>query len=489
MAHFPDTPSFTGFNTPSRIEADIDGLAHEGEIPRELNGAFFRVQPDPQFPPMLGDDIAFNGDGMITRFHFHDGECDFRQRWAKTDKWKAEKEANKGLFGNYRNPLTDDESVKGMIRSTANTNAWIYGGKLWAMKEDSPALIMDPVTMETEGFEKFDGKMTGQTFTAHPKIDPHTGNMVAIGYAASGLCTDDVTYYEVNPEGELVREKWFKVPYYCMMHDFGITEDYLVVHIVPSIGSWDRLEKGLPHFGFDTTKEVYLGIIPRRDDMKQEDIRWFKRDNCFASHVLNAFQEGTKIHFDTPEAKNNMFPFFPDVHGEPFNGAEAMSKLTRWTVDMASNGDEFESITQLTETAGEFPRIDDRFTGIKYRYGWLLEMDMKRPVELKGGSAGGFLMNCLFLKDLETGTEQHWWCGSVSSLQEPCFVPRSKDAPEGDGWIVMVCNRLDEHRSDLLVFDALEIEKGPIATINVPIRLRFGLHGNFARAEDIGLAA
>lgn len=489
MVHFPDSPAFTGFNTPSRIECDIPNLAHEGTIPPELNGAFFRVQPDPQFPPRLGDDISFNGDGMITRFHIHDGQCDIRQRWAHTDKWKLENAANKGLFGAYRNPLTDDPAVKGEIRSTANTNAFIYAGKLWAMKEDSPALTMDPATMETIGFEKFGGKMTGQTFTAHPKVDPHSGNMVAIGYAASGLCTDDVTYYEVSPQGELIREIWFKVPYYCMMHDFGVTQDYLVLHIVPSIGSWERLEKGLPHFGFDTTLPVYLGIIPRRDGVTQDDIRWFKRDNCFASHVMNAFQEGSKIHFDTPEAENNMFPFFPDVHGAPFNPQQAMSKLTRWTVDMASNSEDFESITPLTQTAGEFPRIDDRFTGLPYRYGWMLEMDPKRPVELKGGSAGGFLMNCLFLIDLETKAEQHWWCGPVSSLQEPAFIPRGKDAPEGDGWIVMVCNRLAEHKSDLLIFDALDIEKGPVATVHIPFALRFGLHGNWANADQIGLAA
>ncbi len=489
MAHFPQTPSFTGFNTPSRIEADIANLVHEGSIPPELNGAFYRVQPDPQFPPRLSDDIAFNGDGMITRFHFHDGQCDFRQRWAKTDKLKLENAAGKALFGAYRNPLTDDDSVKGQIRSTANTNAFIFGGKLWAMKEDSPALVMDPATMESFGFEKFGGKMTGETFTAHPKIDPKTGNMVAIGYAASGLCTDDVTLYEISPTGDMLYEAWFKVPYYCMMHDFGMTEDYLVLHIVPSIGSWERLEKGLPHFGFDTTMPVYLGIIPRRADLKQEDIRWFKRDNCFASHVMNAWQDGTKIHFDIPEAKNNMFPFFPDVHGAPFNGQEAMSYLTRWTVDMASNSENFESITQLTQTAGEFPRIDDRFAGRPYRHGWMLEMDYRRPVDLKGGSAGGLLMNCLCHIDHETGREQHWWCGPVSSLQEPCFIPRSPDGAEGDGWIVQVCNRLEEHRSDLLLFDALDIEKGPIATINIPIRLRFGLHGNWANADQIGLAA
>ena len=162
----------------------------------------------------------------------------------------------------------------------------------------------------------------------------------------------------------------------------------------------ERLEQGKPHFGFDTTMPVYLGVIPRRDEVQAEDIRWFKRDNCFASHVMNAWQDGTKIHFDIPEAKNNMFPFFPDVHGAPFNGMEAMSYLTRWTVDLASNSDEFESVTKLTETAGEFPRIDDRFTGLPYRYGWMLEMDYKRPVELKGGSAGGLLMGPAFRPSL-----------------------------------------------------------------------------------------
>ena len=139
--------------------------------------------------------------------------------------------------------------------------------------------------------------------------------------------------------------------------------------------------------------------------------------------------------------------------------------------------------------SAEFPRIDNRFAGLPYRHGWLLEMDMRRPVELRGGSAGGLLMNCLFHKDLATGAEEHWWCGPVSSLQEACFIPRHQAAAEGDGWIVQICNRLDEHRSELLVFEAQAIAEGPIATIQIPIQMRFGLHGNWAEAADIGLAA
>src|SRR5690348_3306793 len=77
LSKFPQTPAFTGFNTPSRIEADIEDLAVEGDIPSALNGAFYRVQPDPQFPPLLGDDIAFNGDGMIAMFRFENGKVNF----------------------------------------------------------------------------------------------------------------------------------------------------------------------------------------------------------------------------------------------------------------------------------------------------------------------------------------------------------------------------------------------------------------------------
>jgi carotenoid cleavage dioxygenase-like enzyme len=488
VSQFPQTPSFTGFNTPSRIEADILDLHVEGAIPAELDGAFYRVQPDPQFPPRLGDDIAFNGDGMITMFRFENGRVNFRQRWAHTDKWILERAAGKSLFGAYRNPLTDDPAVGGKIRGTANTNAFIYGGKLYALKEDSPALVMEPATLDTIGYTDFGG-MTGQTFTAHPKIDPDTGDMVAFGYASKGVLTRDMTYYEIGIDGTLKREIWFENPYYCMMHDFAITPDYALFHVVPITSSQERLEQGKPHFGFDTTMPVHLGVLPRREGATGADIRWFTTENCFASHVMNAFQDGTRIHFDTPEARNNMFPFFPDINDAPFDPRGAASFLTRWTVDMASNGDAIDRSKRLSSMMGEFPRIDDRFAGRAYRYGWMLVIDMAQPVELKGGSAGGALMNTLGLVDHETGNEQKWWCGPVSSLQEPCFIPRSDDALEGDGWIVMVCNRLEEKRSDLLLFDALDIAKGPIATVHIPIRLRFGLHGNWAPAAAIGLAA
>ncbi|MPT47559.1 MAG: carotenoid oxygenase family protein [Sphingobium sp.] len=484
MSTFPDTPAFTGFNTPSRVEANVADLNVTGTIPPEMDGAFFRVQPDPQFPPLLGDDIAFNGDGMISMFRFKDGKVSFTQRWAKTDKWKLENAAGRALFGSYRNPLTDDESVKGQYRGTANTNAYIHGGKLYALKEDSPALIMDPMTLETKGYTDFDGKMKGETFTAHPKTDPITGNLCGFGYASKGLLTRDMTYYEIGPDGELLFDVWFENPYYCMMHDFAITPDYALFSVMPMTSNWERLKAGKPHFGFDTSMPTYLAVVPRRAGATAADVRWFKGPNCFTAHVMNAHQDGTVLHIDMPVGENNMMPFFPDINDAPFDPMAGRLYLTRWTVDLNQNEEEYRS-EKLTDMIGDFPRIDDRSTGLKNRYGWLVVIDPDQPVELKGGSAGGWVMNTLGMVDLETGTEQKWWAGPVSSVQEPCFVPRSPDSPEGDGWIVMICNRLETHSSDLLVFEATEIAKGPIATINIPIRMRFGLHGNWATTAQI----
>ncbi len=477
MSRFPTTPNFQGFMHPARYEADLRDLEVEGTVPAEVKGAFYRVQPDPQFPPLLGDDIWFNGDGMVSMFRFDNGRVDLKHRWVQTDKWKLENAAGRSLFGAYRNPLTDTPSVKGKIRGTANTNAIVHGGKLWALKEDSPPLAMDPDTLATEGYRDFGGRMKSQTFTAHPKIDPQTGVMCAFGYAAKGLLTRDMAYYEITPGGEVTREVWFELPYYCMMHDFGVTRDYACFHVVPIVSNWERLRQGLPHFGFDTTLPVYFGVLPRTGGAA--DIRWFKTGNLFASHVLNAYNDGPRIYFDTPVARNNMFPFFPDVHGAAFDPAGGRSLLTRWSIDMSSKSDSFAGSEQLCGLVGEFPRIDDRYAMSAHRHAYMLVSDDQRPAQF--GRAGLF-MNTLAHVDLATRATKTWWCGPTSSLQEPAFIPKSARAPEGDGYIVMLCNRFSEMLSDLLLFDAQHVDEGPIATVHLPLRLRPGLHGNWHAA-------
>jgi carotenoid cleavage dioxygenase-like enzyme len=53
---FPERPQFSGFMKPCRFEGEIKHLEIRGDIPQEIDGTFYRVMPDPQFPPYIEDD-------------------------------------------------------------------------------------------------------------------------------------------------------------------------------------------------------------------------------------------------------------------------------------------------------------------------------------------------------------------------------------------------------------------------------------------------
>lgn len=126
--------------------------------------------------------------------------------------------------GKYRNKYTD--AVAFIVRSTANTNVVYWNGKLLALKEDSPPYALDPDTLETLGLYDFDGQLPSLTFTAHPKFDPETREMICFGYEAKGEGTLDVCYYTFDAHERLTELTWMIAPVCGMIHDFGVTKNY-----------------------------------------------------------------------------------------------------------------------------------------------------------------------------------------------------------------------------------------------------------------------
>ncbi len=249
--------------------------------------------------------------------------------------------------------------------------------------------------------------------------------MCAFSYMSKGPLTFDMSYMEISPTGELLFEIPFMNKYLCMMHDFGVTEDYVAFAVMPLVTSLERLEKRMPYFGFDPSLPTWFAVLPRRAGATAADLRWFRApSNCFVGHVMNAFNDGTKLYFDMPVAARNSFPFFPDVTGAPFDPIGGLAHLTRWTVDMASNSDELQSVEVMTHLADEFPRIDDRYATRPYRHGWMLVLDRDKPYEGPGGPFIG-VINSLAHIDLSTGETKTWWPGAQCGIQEPCFIPRS----------------------------------------------------------------
>ena len=101
-----------------RLEADVRDCEIDGKIPADLNGAFYRVGPDAQYPLRPGN-IPFDGEGHVSMFRIKNGRVDYRSRFVRNDRYLAQAKAGRLLFPMYRNPSTDDPSVKGLSRSTA----------------------------------------------------------------------------------------------------------------------------------------------------------------------------------------------------------------------------------------------------------------------------------------------------------------------------------------------------------------------------------
>ena len=475
---FPQTPDFTGVFEPVRTEANIRDLKVEGEIPASLRGAFVRVQPDPEYPPMLGDDIFFNGDGVVSSFRFAGGHVDFAQRYVKTERLLANRNARRSLLGLYRNRFTNDPELGELnTYSTANTNVVQYGSKLLALKEDSPPYELDPITLETIGIYDFEGQLTSTSFTAHPKVDPETGNFCALNYEARGDGSDDLAYYEFDASGNKVREIWVKSVYLGMIHDIAVTPNYVVMPINPVKADLERMRAGGRHFAWDPDQDLLTGVMRRDGD--GSDLRWMRLPPGFPGHVQNAFEENGTLFCDVGIATGNIFPFFPTDDGYTTPPQEIRSLFTRVRMDMSSTED-IATSEILSDTAIEFGRIDERRAGLPYQYGFGIGMDFSHPYDAQTlGPPHPFFFNVLTKLDVQSKTLSAWNPGPQHSLQEPIYVPRSNDVPEGDGYVMAVVNDIAERSSSVVVLDAHAFEDGPIATIHSPIRLRMALHGNW----------
>lgn len=475
---FPQIPGFTGYDAPMRLEGEIWDLEVEGALPPALSGAWYRCGPDPQYPPHLGGDVYVNGDGMLSMFHFEDGHVDFHSRYVRTERFLAERKARRSLFGAYRVPVTDKPEVAGLKRGTANTSPLWHAGKLFALKEDSLPYEIDPLTLETIGEFNWSGALRARTMTAHPKVDPETGELYSFSYEAEGDGSTAMALIVADRSGKLLRETWFEPPYAAMVHDFAITRDHIVFPLFPTLMDPERLKAGGPHWMSDRALDAYVGVMPRGGSVN--DLRWFRRPGGHAYHVINAFSDGGQVHLDLAVSAINAFPFIPDVSGEAYDPQKSAPIPMRWTFDLTRNDD---SIAErpIGPMPGDLPRIDDRRCGRPYRYYYMPMIDPARPVHVAGPVGPAF--NHLGRVDLETGEMQLWYGDDQTSFQEPQFVPSGPG--EAEGFLLCVMNRHAENRADVGVFDAGAIGAGPIATIRLPIRLRFAFHGCWVPGAEL----
>jgi carotenoid cleavage dioxygenase len=454
VANLPGgNPYLLGNFAPVRDERDDADLEVTGAIPPELDGLLLRNGPNPILDPDPAMYHWFLGDGMLHGIELHAGKARYRNRWVRT------RTACEALG----EPPPDGGPEVNGIGTKANTHVVAHAGTIYALVESSLPTAVRP-DLSTVGAVDFGAALT-TPFTAHPKMDPATGEMLFFGYDFFG--PPFLRYHVVGADGVTLRSEEIEIPAPVMVHDWGVTATRVVFLDLPVV--FDVNLAGTQPFPFVWRPELgaRVGVMPRNGT--SADVRWTDIEPCYVYHPMNAYDDADgNVVMDVVRYPDM---FATEVQGP---GSTAPPRLERWVID-ASGGTVTTEV--LDEVGQEFPRIDDRLMGRPHRYGYTTEVAV-------GDQWEG--LRSIRKHDLVSGKVERHEVGPGRGAGEPVFVPAAPDAGEDHGWVLSVVYDAGRDASDVVVVDATDFEAAPVATIHLPRRVPFGFHGSWVHGASLG---
>lgn len=450
----------TGHFAPVSDEIDADGLEVTGAIPPELNGAFLRNGPNPQFGPAVAYH-PFDGDGMLHGMWLEKGTARYRNRWIVSPQLAAERKAGRALYGGMLEfviPDRADVGDAGAIKNTANTNVVRHGGRIYCTLEVAKPILVDP-ELNTIGEFDFDGRLVGP-MTAHPRLDPRTGEMHFFGYDFN---EPYLRYHVVDPAGTLTRSVDVPLPDPVMIHDFLITDTHVIFLDAPAVLDIAGYLEGGQMVNWRPERGTRFGVMPRGGET--DDVRWFDTDPGFIFHFLNGWTDGDVV---TCHASLLDRLTIGAEHGGETGSVEleVRGRMTEFRIDLSSG-----TVTsrRLDERAGDFCRVADDVIGVRNRFGYMASYS-SGP-----GTTPDFDSVTKFDLDRDTSITREF--GERYVFGEPVFAADPGARDEDDGWLLSYLHDRAENRSDLVILDAKDLSD--VARVRTPQRVPFGFHGNW----------
>jgi carotenoid cleavage oxygenase len=469
---------------PVHEEITATDLEVTGTIPDHLDGRYLRNGPNPVVAPDPATYHWFLGSGMVHGVRLRDGKAEwYRNRWVRS------RDVTKAL-GEPARPGPDPAGPD----FAANTNVIGHAGRMLAIVEAGFVPYELTGELDTVGPCDFDGTLPGG-YTAHPHRDPESGELHAVSYFFGW--GNQVRYTVTGTDGRVRRTVDVEVAGSPMMHDFSLTAEHVVIYDLPVTFDLDFVARSAPGpfgrpsrwlasqfigkrrlparmaaaamgsggdgfpYAWNPTYPARVGVMPRESD--GSDVRWFDVEPCYVFHPLNAYDDGgDRIILDVVR--------HPQMFASDRQGPnEGPPTLDRWTVDLSA-GKVIEE--RLDDRGQEFPRIDERLTGHRHRFGYAPAV---------GTDAGDIdLTGALLRHDLVAGRSEARSFGPTHRAGEFVFVPSGPDAAEDDGVLMGFVHDDLSDRTDLVLLDAGTLED--VARVHVPARIPYGFHGNWIAA-------
>ncbi|MBH8562131.1 carotenoid oxygenase family protein [Nostoc sp. CENA67] len=451
---------------PVELEITADHLPVIGEIPPDLNGMFLRNGPNPLFPSPAWYHW-FDGHGMLHGVQINNGKAKYHNRYIQTEGWKSEKDAGRAVWSGFLTPPQAENAPTPPV-NTANTAVVWHANRLLALWEGGEPYHIQLPELTTVGPYTYEGKLQS-AFTAHPKIDFVTGEMMFFGYSWVNL--PHLQYSVVSPQGQLLRTVPIDLPVGVMMHDFAITANYTIFMNLPLTFRLERAQQGKPPLLFEQDIPSRFGILPRHGD--NSSIRWFEAPACYVAHTLNAYEDGDEVVLMACRMQTTTML---GLAGRPQYNQTDIPFLYKWRFNLKTGAVIEEP---LDDIPSEFPRVNDQQLGYKTRYGYTCRMASHLVP----------LFNGLIKYDFDHGSSQTHEFGQERYGSEAVFVPRPGATDEDEGWLLtFVFDELTK-TSELIVLDAQDIIAEPVARILIPQRVPYGFHGTWIDQKNLNQGA
>ena len=449
-------PFLEGALAPATEELTAFDLKVTGRVPRDLDGRYLRTGPN-----ALGveDPRAHHwmlGDGMVHGVRLRGGRAEwYRNRWVRSSQ------VAKKLGEPYPGEVPPDDFA-------CNTHVIPYKGRILALQEGGPLPYELDGDLNTVRPYDFRSTLEG-AFTAHTKYDAAADELHAVAYYPTW---DHVRHIMIDRTGKVARSNKIPVADAPMMHDFALTQKYVIVMDIPITFDAAAAEAGaiVPYI-WNERHPTRLGVMPRTGGVT----RWFEIDPVYFSHTLNAYDQGDTV---VVEYSSMPAPFFAAGRGSGGPAATGAPTLDRWTIDLRTG--QVRS-TRIDDLPQEFPRINESLVSRRHRFGYTASAsEMWRAyLSVDGVPPDDQFTNCLVKHDMLRDTKQVVRFAKDAAASEPVFVPRRGARDEDDGYILSYVNDPDRGATDLVILSAQDFTSHPLARVHLPGRVPLGFHGSW----------
>ncbi|XP_031501656.1 zeaxanthin 7,8(7',8')-cleavage dioxygenase, chromoplastic-like [Nymphaea colorata] len=456
----------------------------EGRFPSCLEGAYIRNGPNPQFIPKSAYHL-FDGDGMLHAIQVSGGQATFCSRFIRTYKFTKEEEAGLPIYPNFfalagfarfmRVAVFMVRVLTGQINlingvGLANTALAFMNNTIMALWElDLPyAMHLTPDgDVETVGRWDFGGELR-MGITAHPKVDPVTGEVFAFRY---GPIPPFLNYFRIGGDGT----KQPDIPIFSFrqpsfVHDLAITERYAIFPDIQIVMKPLAMFTGMgPPMGCEARKVPRVGIIPRYATDESE-MKWIEVPGFNFVHSVNAWDE--KGGEEVVLVAANVVPVEHML--------ERMDLLHCCLEMVRINLREGKVVGRraLSRRNLEWGVINPKFLGRKSRYAFMAILDpmikVSGIVKLDFDRASG--------EDCVVATRSF---GERCFAGEPFFVAKEEGGHEDDGYVLTYTHNEGSGESSFVVMDAKSPTLDIVASVRLPQRVPYGFHGLFVCQKDL----